>query len=137
MSSQSKNISVSAPSSSSGLNHPIPPPPSFQKQNDNLPKKTTSAGFSGSGIPAGGPVFVSNDENLKLFSEVKQQIEQQKKTNLMLFRELEKVKESKKPVEGTTPLQPRILDFNYSGSSEIHKGDFLPMQTGITTVGPT
>ncbi|KAI3816255.1 hypothetical protein L1987_15948 [Smallanthus sonchifolius] len=136
MSSQSKNIFVSAPSSSSGLNNPIPPPPSFQK-NVNQPKKTVLAGFSGSGIPAGGPVFVSNDEILNLSSEMKQQMEQQKKTNLAMFRELEKIKKSKKPVEVTTPLQPRILDFNYSGSSGIHKGDFLPMQTGITAVGPT
>ncbi|KAI3742754.1 hypothetical protein L1987_60449 [Smallanthus sonchifolius] len=53
MSSQSKNVSVSTPSSSSGLNNPIPPP-LFQK-NVNQPKKTISVGFSGSGIPAGGP----------------------------------------------------------------------------------
>ncbi|KAI3802237.1 hypothetical protein L1987_30367 [Smallanthus sonchifolius] len=116
MSSQSKSIYVSAPSSSSGLVSPIPPPPSFQKKNDNQQKKTIPVGFSGSGISASTPVLVSNDEILK---------------------ELEKAKGSKKPVEVTTPLQPRILDFNYSGSSEIHKGDFLPMQTGITTVGPT
>ncbi|KAI3824763.1 hypothetical protein L1987_06234 [Smallanthus sonchifolius] len=88
MSSQFKNISVSAPSSSSGLVNPIPPPP-FQKS-VNQPKKTTSAGFSGSGILAGGPI--------------------------------EKVKESKKPVEVMTPLQPKILDFNYSRSLGIHNG---------------
>ncbi|KAI3796856.1 hypothetical protein L1987_39542 [Smallanthus sonchifolius] len=37
----------------------------------------------------------------------------------------------------TTLLQPRILDFDYSGSSGVHKVDFLPMHTGITIIGPT
>ncbi|KAI3812244.1 hypothetical protein L1987_16951 [Smallanthus sonchifolius] len=87
MSSQSKNISVSTPSSSSGL--------------------------------------------------MRQQMEQQKKTNQMLFKELERVKESKKPAEVTTPLKSRILDFNYSGSPGVHRGNFLPMHSGITTAGPT
>ncbi|KAI3742465.1 hypothetical protein L1987_60148 [Smallanthus sonchifolius] len=68
---------------------------------------------------------------------MKQQKEQQRKNNQAMFPEIEMVKESNKPVEVTTPLQPSILDFNYSISWRIHKGDFLPMQTGITIVCPT
>ncbi|KAI3776976.1 hypothetical protein L1987_46769 [Smallanthus sonchifolius] len=82
-------------------------------------------------------MLVLNDDILNLFSEVKKKMEQQKKTNQMLFRELERVKESKKLVEVTTPLKSRILDFNYSGSPGVHRGDFLPMHSGITTAGPT
>ncbi|KAI3704181.1 hypothetical protein L1987_74396 [Smallanthus sonchifolius] len=137
MSSQSKSVSVSAPSSTSGLVNHIPPLPSFQKKNDSQPRKTVSTGFSGSGIFTSPPVLLSNDELLKVFSKVKQQMEQQKKTNQTIFRELERIKDSKKPVEMTTPLQPRALNFDYPGSSGVHQGDFLPMRTGVTTLGPT
>ncbi|KAI3796339.1 hypothetical protein L1987_39007 [Smallanthus sonchifolius] len=137
MSFQSKNVSVSTSSSTFGLISPIPPPPSFKKKNDGQPWKTVLVGFSGSEISASPPVLVSNGELLKVFSEVKQQMEQQKKTNQKIFRELERIKDSKKPVEVTTPLQPRALIFDYPGSSRIHQGNFLPMQTGVTTLCPT
>ncbi|KAI3676095.1 hypothetical protein L1987_85694 [Smallanthus sonchifolius] len=55
MSSQSKNVSVSAPSSTSGLVSHIPPLPSFQKKNDSQHRKTIFAGFSGSRISASPP----------------------------------------------------------------------------------
>ncbi|KAI3725211.1 hypothetical protein L1987_64989 [Smallanthus sonchifolius] len=64
-------------------------------------------------------------------------MEQQKKTNQEIFTELERIKDSKKPVEVTTPLQPRALNFDYPGFSGGHQGDFLPMQTGVATLGST
>ncbi|KAI3813740.1 hypothetical protein L1987_18472 [Smallanthus sonchifolius] len=64
-------------------------------------------------------------------------MKQQEKTNQMMFRELERIKESKKLVETTTPLQPRILNFDSTGFSGNHQGDIIPMQTRTTTVGPT
>ncbi|KAI3798012.1 hypothetical protein L1987_33278 [Smallanthus sonchifolius] len=80
MSSQSKNVYVSAPSSTSGLVNPIPPPPSFQKKNDNQLKKNTPAGFSGSGISVSTPVLASNNPCMQRPNENPEHLEHEMTT---------------------------------------------------------
>ncbi|KAI3821415.1 hypothetical protein L1987_08983 [Smallanthus sonchifolius] len=118
LSSHAKLSSSSISSSSSGLNYTIPPLPSSQKKNDIPVKKTTPVGQF---IPGSRK---SNEEP---------------KTNQMMMGEKEKMKsERKKPVEATnTPLKPRVLNFDASGSPRNYMEDFIPMQPRTGTVDPT
>ena len=137
MASQSKSTSSSMPSSTSGANVPLPPPPSFQtSQRKSTP--TIQATLK-PGVFFESPVLVSNDEILSMFTLVKQQMKQQQETNQMLMKEIQTFKSnSKKPIEDViTPLQPRILNFNSAGSSKTDQGDFIPMQAQNTTAGPS
>ena len=57
----------------------------------------------------------------------------------MLIKEIQTLKSnSKRPTEDEfTPLQPRIMNFSSAGSSDVHQGDFIPMQTQNTVAGPS
>ena len=58
-------------------------------------------------------------------------MEQQKKTNQLLMREIEDMKKSKKSVEDMTPLVPRVLDFTTPGfSASQHVGSLTASYAG-------
>jgi hypothetical protein len=108
----------------------LPPIPPSQKKNDNTTKRTyDGTSIPGSRIPAGGPTLFSNDKIISMFTHVKHHMEKQQKTDQMILKEIENMKsEMKKSVKQmTTPLVPRILDFDTSGSPGNRLEDFIPM----------
>ncbi|KAK9073783.1 hypothetical protein SSX86_006377 [Deinandra increscens subsp. villosa] len=134
MSNPQKAVSASTSSS-------IPPIPSLsgsqkktndrQKKVDEQPRKTDYPVFTGSQVQSVDPVITNNDL-FSLIKQVKNQMDQQEKTNLTVMKEIEELKKSRKPMEEQSPLFPRHLDFNASGSSDPSRYNYKSA-SGFTT----
>ena len=119
MASQSKAVSSSMPSvTSAGIS--LPPPPVFPgsgKTAGTVQKKPTAV-FQGSRISAAATSTVNTNSDITLlFSQVKNYMEQQSKTNQRILQEIEDIKSSKKPTEEYSTYMARTLDFATPGSS--------------------
>jgi hypothetical protein len=92
----------------------LPPPPGNAQKNA-VSKRTNLPVFSGSQSQT-LPVITNNDI-FAMMRQVKNQMDEQTRANQCLFKELEEIKKSRKPVEEMTPLLPRTLNFGSAGSS--------------------
>ena len=79
----------------------LPPPPDNSKKSANT-KKADLPVFAGSQSQTAS--VVSNNDILSLIKQVRSQMDEQKKTNQFIFRELEEIRNSREPVEEFTPV---------------------------------
>ena len=125
MSTPPKSPSVFIPSSSTTPSINLPPPP----KKTNAAKIITS---SASGSTPQVDLVVTNRDILIMMKQVKSQLEQQDKTNKMLFKEIDGIKSSKKPVEQDTPLIPRVLEYESPDPTQFQKqGSSKTFSSGI------